>query len=131
MTEVALTIRASQILPGDFVEIIEPKIVHGPRGGRYRWAGLIVGRRIVAVDPRPYRDGFKIVVERKGITGPHDPVVLPGNLADLVDARVRRTVGADAVRHLDDGPLLALVGNTAEPRALRLAAEAELDRRTR
>jgi hypothetical protein len=100
--------RASDIRPGDFLDVVEPnRDIRGPRGGRYRYDGLRVESRVVRVAwlvrdrvggrveelpaddgwraARP--DGFRIVV--RGISKERT-VDLPGNLADLVSAVVRR-----------------------------------------
>jgi hypothetical protein len=55
---------------------------------------------------------------------------LPGNLADLVDATIERSAETEVVAMTDDD-LLATLENEATSRAARLAATAELDRRTR
>lgn len=97
--------RASEIREGDFLDSISATMLVGPRGGKYRYDGLNVGSRVTAV-AWVYRDGsghavelpledtaggwrperlvgFKISTVRRSFT-------LPGNLADLTAAVVRR-----------------------------------------
>jgi hypothetical protein len=96
-------VRASEIRAGDFLDQIDPnREIRGPRGGRYRYDGVRVGSRVekvvalcggpfggreeIEVDDewRPLRlEGFRIYTRQGQIT-------LPGNLADLTTAVVRR-----------------------------------------
>lgn len=117
--------KASELRPGDFLDLIEGKMLLGPRGGKYRFDAVAVSSRIVScgwVDA-DHRRGFKIVPS----TGP--AFVLPGNSAALVSAQIRRSVETEAVRFQSDEELLAAVDSPV--RALALAAQAELERRTR
>jgi hypothetical protein len=122
MSETHLTIRANEIQAGDFLDVIEGKILYGPRGGKYRWRGLRVESRVVRVEELLGR-GTRIVPT----TG--EAFVLPGNLADVVDARVRRNLDASTSEWKDDEELLR--DSESPVRAVRLAATAELERRTR
>jgi hypothetical protein len=94
--------RASEIQPGDFLDEIEPnREIRGPRGGRYRYEGdrmqsrverccwIVGGEEIEAeAEWRPLKpDGFRIYTRAGRKT-------LPGNLADLTSAIVRRPEAA-------------------------------------
>ena len=127
MTDVTMKVRAAEIRPGDFLRTVEADTVYGPRGGKYRWDGVRVDSRVVRAgwrDPSDHRKGF-VVAPATGAA-----FVLPGNLADLVDATVERSAETEVVGMSDDD-LLAVLENEATSRAARLAATAELDRRTR
>lgn len=127
MTDVSMKVRAAEIRPGDFLRNVEADTVYGPRGGKYRWDGVRVDSRVVSAgwrDPSNHRRGFRVVPS----TGA--AFVLPGNLADLVDATVERSEETE-VAGMSDGDLLEALENETTSRAARLAATAELDRRTR
>jgi hypothetical protein len=125
MTEAPLTVRASEIVPGDFVDVIESAILRGPRGGKYRFRGVRVESRVVRcgwVDEFEEARGFSVTPSN----GP--AFVLPGNSARLVNATVRRNVAASSAQWAEDDHLLRDLSSSV--RAVRLAAEAELERRT-
>ena len=98
-------VRAREIQPGDFLDVVEAKSdIRGPRGGRYRFDGARFESRVehvdwvdvdgVESDPgtgwRPLRlRGFKIVTRAGRVT-------LPGNLADIATAIVRRDEGSES-----------------------------------
>lgn len=76
-----------EIRVGDFVDQIEStRDIRGPRGGRYRFDGVLLESRVTAVgfDVDPTRFGFTIR------TSSNPGIVLPGNLAELTTAIVRR-----------------------------------------
>lgn len=99
-------ISTSEVRAGDFLDLVEPEKLRGPRGGRYRWDGLTVESRVtkacwVYIDlagqeqeveasegwiPGRLR-GFRIVTRTGGRS------LLPGNLAELTTAIVRRPEG--------------------------------------
>lgn len=126
MNETAFLVRAREIRAGDFLDTVEPALLRGPRGGRYRWAGVTVQSRVVSaawVDSSEHARGFKIVPT----TGP--AFVLPGNSADIVDARVRRSAETEMMGGWQsDEDLLAALESPV--RAVALAAAAELEQRT-
>lgn len=94
--------KASQIRAGDFLDWVDPQpSLRGPRGGRYRYEGQKVQSKVTSVawllpGPagmeeidasdgwQPLRAaGFRIKTRQGQVT-------LPGNLADLTSAVVRR-----------------------------------------
>lgn len=93
-------IQADKVRAGDFLDQIDPEPeIRGPRGGRYRWDGrrvqsrvvrvaLVIGREEIEIDDSgwiPGRlTGFRIYTASGGT------FTLPGNLASLVTAVVRR-----------------------------------------
>lgn len=98
---------ASAIRSGDYLDEIEPnRELHGPRGGRYRYEGMtvqgkvekvawVIGREEFPVaEWGPWRaagvSGFRIYIQN--VFDPDSPrrITLPGNLADLTGAIVRR-----------------------------------------
>lgn len=96
--------RASQIVPGDFLDSIDANPdLRGVRNGRYRYPGSNVGSRVEAV-AWVVSDGagrrVEVPVEADGwtparvvgfkITTRARTFTLPGNLADLTSAVVRR-----------------------------------------
>jgi hypothetical protein len=102
LADYQIRVTASEIRPGDFVDHIDPNTtLRGPRGGRYRYDGARVQSRVervtwvmadgseIGTDTtehgwRPLRlNGFRIYT-RAGRT------TLPGNLADLTTAVIRR-----------------------------------------
>jgi hypothetical protein len=97
-------VKASEIAPGDFLDQIDPnRELRGPRGGRYRYDGQLVQSRVdrvcvvasdgvqeveMEIDPNGWLParlrGFRIYL----VSGRR--VTLPGNLATLTTAVVRR-----------------------------------------
>jgi hypothetical protein len=96
--------RASQIKPGDFLDHVDANPnLRGGRGGKYRYDGVTVGSRVESVSwvipsdvpglsgeigpgefaPLGRIVGFKIKTRNGSFT-------LPGNLAELTSAVVRR-----------------------------------------
>lgn len=75
-----------EIRVGDFVDQIEStRDIRGPRGGRYRFDGVLLESRVTAVGfGLGRRFGFTIR------TASNPGIVLPGNLAELTTAIVRR-----------------------------------------
>lgn len=122
MNETSITVKTNEIRPGDFLDVILPKKLHGPRGGRYRFAGVRVESRIVKIGPD--ERGRFVVTPSTGIA-----FVLPGNLADITEAKIRRSEATEAVKFMDDDALL--VASYSDDRATKLAANAEIASRSR
>lgn len=120
MHEIEMEVRTNEIRPGDFLDAIEPATLYGPRGGKYRFDGVRVASRIVAIGPND-RGRFAITPS----TGP--AFVLPGNSADLTTAKIRRSASTE-VHVLTDDELLARM--ESDDRSERISATAELNRRT-
>ena len=119
--ETSMEIRTSEIREGDWLDHINGQILRGPRGGKYRFDGVRVQSRVAKVGLN--ERGRFAITPSTGVA-----FVMPGNSADLTTCVVRRKPETEIVRYLDDNALLAAC--ESDDRATKLAAEAELARRT-
>jgi len=72
----------TRLVVGDFLYQVDPAKLTGPRGGRYRWAGVKVESQVASLEHTPR--GLKVVPR----TGP--AFILPGNLDQLSSVVIRR-----------------------------------------